>query len=352
MNDEFADDAREDVPPFDVPPGTEANGHDAEAPPFRVYTAKQVRTLPPVEMRIAAISLPKRGLGNIPGPSGAGKGLVTMDLAHALARGTPFRGEHAVEQCAVAFIIAEGWSGIAGRQRAVETRHQIPGDEDVPIYYIAAAPQLDDAAVAEQVAAALRQLDPRPRVLFIDTYRATNSGDENDSTDVARYVHSLQYLTEVIDGLAVTLAHVPWNAERERGSTAKRAAMDWVAMIQKEDDIVTMSCLKAKDGPEFKPLRWRIEAWADSATVVPIGDKEDRATPMRWEEIPHNAQKVLQSLARDFDDLGATAANLRKAARVPESSYFRTIKSLQQWGLVMKHKSRLLLTAAGRGVLP
>ena len=337
----------------------EPNGCDREDPsaadietPFPIFTAKQVRTMPPVPFRVAALSLPERGLAAFAGPSGHGKGLVTMDLTHTLARGTLFRGDMPVEQCAVAIIVAEGWSGIPGRQRAVETRHQIPDDEDVFVYYIPAAMPLDDLAVAEQVGRTLRSRDPRPRVLLVDTYRATNSGDENDSTDAARYIRSLQHLAEAIDGLVVAIVHAPWNAERERGSTAFRAAMDWVALIQKEDDVVTMTCLKAKDGPEFKPLRWRIEAWADSATVVPIGDKDEREAPVRWDEIPLNGQKLLTTLARDFDDTGATAANLRKASRVPESSYFRTIKELNGWGFVMKHKTRLLLTATGRGVLP
>ncbi len=350
---DFHSDAREDdVPPFDVPPGTEANGHDArQAQQFPIYTAKQVRTLPPVPFRVQGLALPMRGLANLPGPSGSGKGLITTDLGFSLARGTPFRGELAVEQCAVAFIVAEGWSGVPGRQRAVETHHQIPDDEDVPVYYFAAAPQLDDPMVADQVATALRQLDPRPRVLFVDTYRATNGGDENDSSDAARYIRSLQMLAEVIDGLVITIAHVPWNAERERGSTAFRAAMDWVALIQKEDDVVSMSCLKAKDGPEFKPLRWRIEAWADSATVVPVGDR-DRTQPRCWEDIPGSAQKILTTLGRDFGDDGATTSQLQKASGVPDSSFFRTIKNVREWDLTEKKGHRHLLTGAGRGILP
>jgi hypothetical protein len=350
---EFHDDVREDAPDFEMPPGTEANGHDAESAfNFPIYTAKQILALPPVPMRIPGLSLPKKGLAGLVGPSGHGKGLVSEDMAVSLATGGMFR-EFVVVQCPVAIIVAEGFHGIAGRERAVYAHRGIAEDTDVPLYYIAAAPQLDDPMAADQVAADLRRLDPRPEVLLVDTYRATNSGDENDSTDAARYIRSLQMLAGVIDGLVLTIIHAPWQGDRERGSTAWRAAQDWVGLVQKQDDIITMTCLKAKDGPEFKPLRWRIEARADSATVIPIGEaEEERETPRRWADVPHSGQKVLETLAQSFDDQGATSANLRKASKVPESTFFRVVKQLGDWGLIMKHKSRLLLTATARSILP
>jgi len=333
------------------------NGAETEEPfvsPFAVYRAKQVLTLPPVPFRVQGIGLPERGLGMIPGPSGHGKGLLIQDLAISLARGTQFRGELDVAQCAVCILASEGWSGYPGRQRAVYQHHGIAADEDVPLFYIAASPQLDDPMMVEQVMQTLRAMLPRPRVLFVDTYRATNSGDENSSTDVARYVAHLKLLEETIQGFVCVAAHVPWTAERERGSTAMRAAMDWVAMVMKEDDVVTLSCLKSKDGPEFKPMRWRIEARADSATVIPLGDKEQAVRlPRQWAEVPSSAQKLLTVLAEAFGDDGATSGNLQKASRVPETSFFRTIKRLtSEWGLVEKKGTRYLLTPAGRVILP
>lgn len=346
MTAEFAMDGRE-FDGLDNP-----NAGETLAPAFSIFSARQVLTLPPVPFRVPGIALPMCGLAAIVGASGDGKGLVTEDLAFTIARGTPFRGELAVQQCPVAIIVAEGWSGIPARQRAVYAHHRIPDDEDVPVTYIADSLQLDEPTAADQVAAILRGIAPRPRLLFVDTYRATHSGDENDSGDVARYIRSLQMLAQAIDGLVCTIAHTGWTAERERGSSAFRAAMDWVALVQKEDDIVTMSCLKAKDGPAFKPLRWRIEAWADSATVVPIGEKEqDRPTPRRWQDIPHNAQRVLTAL-NDFGDDGAPTGQLEKASRVPASSFYRTVKHLSQWGFVRKPKARLLLTDEGKALLP
>lgn len=337
--------------PIEVEPADATADEPSAA--FRIYTAREVIALPEVPFRVRGIGLPQRGLGLIPGPSGSGKGLVTEDLAVCTALGQPWRGEFAVEQCPVVIIVAEGWSGIAGRQRAVYAQHGIADDEDVPVYYVAASPSIDDADIASRLADQIAALNPCPRLALIDTYRATNSGDENDSTDTAKYLRGMSRLEQAIEGFVIATAHVPWTAERERGSTALRAAMDWVAMIQKEDDVVTMSCLKSKDGPEFKPLRWRIEPRADSATVVPIGDKEpERLTPRCWDDVPINCQRVLQTLSRDFGEDGATTGNLQKASRVPESSYFRTIKTLTGWGLTQKDKTRHRLTPAGRGLLP
>lgn len=343
MQREFDDDAGPDPGDTD-PPKTNV---------FRIYSARQVLTLPQLPFRIEAIGMPQRGLGAIVGPSGHGKGLVTQDLAFRLARDRMFHGEYSVEPCAVAIVVAEGFGGIPGRQRAVYELHDIDADEDVAVFYIAASPHIDNALVAERLAAQLVALEPCPRVALIDTYRATNSGDENDSSDAAKYVRGMTIIAEAIDGFACALAHSPWNADRERGSTAFRAAMDWVALIQKEDDIVTMSCLKSKDGPEFKPMRWRIEPRADSATVVPIGDKEpERAEPSCWNDLPANCQRVLQALSRDFGEDGAATRDLQRASRVPESSFFRTTRQLRDWGFVRKEKSRHVLAEAGRGILP
>jgi hypothetical protein len=324
----------------------------APEPPLRVYSAREVLNLPAVPMRINDLGFPIRGLGAMVGQSGHGKGLVMEAMALSIARGRPLHSAMAVEPCPVVIIVAEGWGGIAGRQRAVYDLHRIPADEDVPLYYIAASPQLDDPEATEQVIQTIRVGAPGARVAFVDTYRATNSGDENDSTAAAKYVQGLKRIEEAIDGFVCTAAHVPWDGERERGSTAFRAAMDWVALVKKADDIVTVSCLKSKDGPEFTSLRWRIEPRADSATVVPIGAKEpDRSTPHTWRDTPENARKIISALAKDFDDDGATAVQLEKASAVKESSFFRVIKDVQKWGFVEKAGKRYVLTVAGREIL-
>ena len=71
----------------------------------------------PVEQLADGI-IPRLGVGIMWGPSTAGKSLVALDLALAVANGTPFLGRNILHPGRVAYALGEGLSGMGVRKQA------------------------------------------------------------------------------------------------------------------------------------------------------------------------------------------------------------------------------------------
>ena len=87
--------------------------------PTRIIRPLSVKTLmdaPRASYLVKGV-FPDKGVAAIYGPSASGKTFLTLDVALAVARGTPWFG-HRVKQAAVIYIAAEGESGISDRLRA------------------------------------------------------------------------------------------------------------------------------------------------------------------------------------------------------------------------------------------
>lgn len=196
--------------------------------------------------------VPSNSIGYIFGSSGTGKTFITFDIIAAVARGLPWRGMK-VKQGAIVYICAEGAHGFRTRIKAYCQENGIERPEDLPIYVIAAKPNLMDKAEMKVLYAAIESLDIPISAIVLDTYAACMNGDENSSVDVTKVLNNVNILQKGF-GTTVLLVHHAGkdNGRGARGWSGLRSAVDFEYQVIKEGEVHALVCTKMKDGMDYQ----------------------------------------------------------------------------------------------------
>lgn len=196
------------------------------------------------------------------GSAGSGKSFLTVDIACSIASGTDWMG-HKCHQGSVFYIAGEGHNGLARRFRAWEIARDVKLEQG-SIYKSAGAMQvLDEAsaiAVSDTIAATCEATGKMPELVVIDTLaRNFGAGDENSTADMSMFINHIDaYIRQRFNCCVMLVHHSGHSAERARGSSALRAAVDAEYEVSKDETgIVRLRTTKMKDAelPEEKMLR-------------------------------------------------------------------------------------------------
>lgn len=212
--------------------------------------------------------LPAAELAVLYGESGSGKSFMALDLAAAIAQGTPWRG-HRVRQGSVVYLAAEGANGFRGRLRAYANHHSV-NLADLDIHVIHAAPNMLNKTDALDVARGILTVVGRPQVIFVDTLAQTMpGGNENAGEDMGTILAHCRGL-HVATGALVTLVHHSGkDASRgARGWSGLRAAADVEMEVVRDEHDRVLSITKQKDGDDGGDFGFQLQ-------VVVIGQDED-----------------------------------------------------------------------------
>ena len=87
------------------------------------------------------------------------------------------------------------------------------------------------------------------RLVIVDTLaRNFGPGDENSTGDMSRFVSALDDIRVQFDCAVIVVHHTGLAAaDRARGASAFRAALDWEYRLEPKGDIRLMACTKSKD---------------------------------------------------------------------------------------------------------
>jgi len=212
--------------------------------------------------------VPSNAIGYIYGSSGTGKTFIAFDIIAAIARGVPWRGLK-VKQGAVVYICAEGAHGFRTRIKAYCKEHGIVNPEDLPIYVIAAKPNLMDKAEMKLLYAAIEALDIPIAAIVLDTYAACMNGDENSSVDVTKVINNVIILQKGF-GTTVLLVHHSGKDDGRgaRGWSGLRSAVDFEYQVIKEGEVHALNCMKLKEGIDYQTYGFLLKE-------VELGEDED-----------------------------------------------------------------------------
>ncbi len=268
--------------------------------------------------------IPEVGTGFLWGKSWAGKTLVALDQALAVANGTPFLG-HDTIQGTVAYFAGEGFGGIGVRVKARLARQHKDdteriaacardrGDEaarelaaSLPAYtgdnlkikrdpfamhFDRANKPLPGLLQARSELARLNQPGPDDdpetwpylSLVIIDAL-ANYAGQLSISSDASanRITQGMQWLSRELDCCVLAIAHPTEKGDKMLGAGRLFNSADFV--IQSEPDDVsapgalktaTISCRKSKDDKGFEPFGYQIEPceWDE-----PVLDDYDQPT--------------------------------------------------------------------------
>lgn len=189
------------------------------------------------------------------GKPGSYKSFLALDWAGHIGQGVPWRG-HPVHQGEAVYIVAEGTTGISMRVRAWEDRH-------TPMKAIRFLPRPVQASGAEWavLVEACRRIGPV--LVVLDTQaRVTVGMDENDNTEMGKFIHRAEELRAATGACVLIVHHIGRNGEDARGASALDGAQSTEIKIARSTRGPLWALIsqdKQKDMAESEPIEIQLE---------------------------------------------------------------------------------------------
>jgi RecA-family ATPase len=312
------------------------------APRFR--SAREVMADRPPEAVIAGIAWRGR-VTVLVAESGAGKTFLLLDLAAAVSDGRPWH-DRRVRLGSVAYISFEG-DAFTLRMQAL---HEA-GATQAHVHLLEAReplsprvardgteePSRDEQRLAASLATLAAELAaggaPPLGLLVIDTVRASMTGSEDRSEDVAAYLRAVRRLLAPYPDAALILAHhAGWQdgelkRRRERGSSAFRGNVDATLYLEATGENpelgtedLRLTALKVRDDLRPPPLRL-------IRSRVTLQAVDDEGRPLRTCRIQADHRTQEDREAEETRRRGATQAALDQ--RVYELIATHSITSME-----------------------
>ena len=248
--------------------------------------------------------LPFDGVAFIGGQSGAGKTFIAVDLALALATGTPFFGREVRERVGTVILAAEGRGMLAARVEAARLE-RAPNERRVPVAWAAEIPALMTPAeikkFGSRLAVARRyfktEFAVRLGAVFIDTVVSVfDMEDEDDNSEAARAIRKMRELGNASGALIVPVHHYGKTVTTGlRGGSSWRAGADAILSVLADRDDTTgevknrrLALAKSRDGAEgpigrfaFRPVEIGIDSDGETFGTLVVEPILGRPIPER-----------------------------------------------------------------------
>jgi hypothetical protein len=211
----------------------------------------------PVKWLIDGV-LPVGAFSALYGPPGSFKSFIALDIAHAIATGTPWMGREVNEAGAVLYIAGEGFGGIGARIKALKIHHRT--ESGAPIYVVRHQLNLrssieDFNALVLAIEVLVQQSGIEFKQIVIDTLaRAFGGGNENSSEDMGAFITACGRIQQIVQDCGLMILHHSGKDATKglRGHSSLLGAVDTeLELLRFEDSmkgIVTIS--KQKDGAD------------------------------------------------------------------------------------------------------
>jgi hypothetical protein len=316
--------------PQDREPATDAPAERFPAT-WRLLDDAELMTLPDPDFLVAGM-IPRRSVGVVYAPSGAGKTTFLAALTTAVAQLPSFYGHAVLHRGASCYVATEDPSGFKVRLRAAKRAARLPLDQAIGVYTFPEPIDLRDSVSVAGFGRFLQQqtAERSLELVIVDTYAAATPGaSENSSEDTTTaMVHAQQWRDRL--GVTVLLVHhTNAGGSRERGHTAMRGAADFMIAMTPVDDVIHVECSKQRNAAPFERLTLQL-------TPMPDGDG---CILRRADDVIQGAAlspaqlKALSVLRETFGADGASKTEWqRSCADLNERTFYRACKVLAERG--------------------
>jgi hypothetical protein len=310
---------------------------------FRLLTVGDLARLPAPAFLLENF-LPVGAFSVLYGPAGGFKTFLALSWALCVATGRSWYGKQA-RRGPVLYITPEGVGGLLARVRAWQEDCGERADPSV-VFLPEALNLLDPATVAKGRRTVLAMPEP-PVLIVIDTLaRSMAGGDENSAKDVGLFIAHVDALGRDVGAARLVVHHTGKDGLAERGSSALRAAADAMHSLKPDGAGIKLECSKAKDAEPYTP--WRLHPVAAGGSVVlRPGTAVGLLSPAE--------QQILAAVSEAFGTRPVSGTQLRDAADVSKSSFYRALRGLLDRGFLLEIRSgsgaRYCLTREGHAHL-
>lgn len=214
------------------------------------------------------------------GESGTGKTFVSLDLAAAVAEGLEWHGRDC-HPCSVVYVAYEGTLTLRLRAlvehlgRSLHRLYVLRMTDPISPVRVREGEQrsMGELILASELEVVAKDCQARdelpPQLVIIDTVRASLSGNEDSSEDVAAYLRAIHRLLQPFpDAAALLVHHTGWQdletaRKRERGSSSWRGNVDATLYLEADGPYdahtgtrrLVLKTLKVREGELVEPLR-------------------------------------------------------------------------------------------------
>jgi hypothetical protein len=241
-------------------PKTAVNSHGE---PFQLVRANQIRE-PSETADFVEGLLTEGGASVIYGPSNTGKSFWVLELAAAVAMGSPLHGRMETDRGAVVYCALEGEHGVRNRITAIKQAGKL--NEEAPLYLCFAQISLLEKGNVSSLTASVKQAAKDAgipcRLVIIDTLaRAMPGGNENECKDMGNLISAMDQI-RAKTGAHVTLVHHSGKNQDNgaRGHSSLRAAVDTEIKVTRTVGgvISSVHVTKQRDLPIMEPIAFSL----------------------------------------------------------------------------------------------
>jgi KaiC/GvpD/RAD55 family RecA-like ATPase len=226
--------------------------------------------------------IPERGFGVIYGAPASGKTFLILDIAAAVARGTPWR-DLRTKQGGVIYVACEGT--LTNRLKAYLQYHQLEEEALDNLRVIASSvnlldPDADTKPLIHHINEMAMDVGSVALVVVDTLNRAMAGGDENTSTDMGTMIAAAGRITESTGATVIFVHHCGKEVEKgARGHSSLKAAVDFeMAISCGKGDVCYAEATKIKDGESGSRYGFRLVAVDLGASRDPSADPGERET--------------------------------------------------------------------------
>lgn len=258
------------------------------------------------------------------GEPGCGKSFVAIDIAGCVGTGQVWQGYGPAVKGDVVYLVAEGVTGIKQRVRAWEAsmRQRMTG-----VHFLPVAVQASNAG--EWQAFVDLVTDMRPALIVVDTQaRVTVGMEENSNTEMGVLVDRVEQLRRGSGACVLTIHHTGRSGEHMRGAIAIDGAATTTIKVEKDEEIVNLTCTKQKDAPEFDAFRLRLIPY-DSSAILSLIDG-----PVTVDIRQPAVRKMIIEWWNSHETDWVSTSTLVESKIVAKATFYRNAKALEKQGFV------------------
>lgn len=244
------------------------------------------------------------------GASASGKTFITLDIAGAIASGTPWRGNK-VKQGHVVYIAAEGADGVRKRLLAYAQAKDIDLNS-LDISFIAASPNFLEKADALEVAKRIITFNKNVVLVIVDTLaKVMPGGEENSSSDMSTVISHCEGIHRAVKAPVLLIHHSGKDSSKgARGWSGTRGAVSAEFEVLRVDNDRVLTVTKLKDGEEGAEFGFKLSEVVlgldeddEDITSCYVDHCEAQPKNRRKKEPKGSVQKIVVRVVSDMLDL-------------------------------------------------
>ena len=316
------------LPPEPAPDEPPRNGHpldDDKTPVLAdmLLNRSALRALP-VPQPLIENTLDQGTTALLYGDRGTAKSFIAQDWVACTGTGRKWQGRPVAKRRGL-YVAGEGVAGTNSRFEAWETgwSTQIHDDDlhvlPIPVNLTRVVDVANLAALISWGGYGFVVLDTLSRCMV--------GADENSAKDCGIVVDAMARLLDSTPnrrGVVLGVHHAGKDKKTLRGSSVFEAAADTVYFTARDGGVIYLSRTKRKDGPEHDRHELKLDPIPGTGSMT--------ISVHRGVDKPERAEKLLSIFVHHFSQTGASKAELRKVADMPDVTFYRAVSDLLKCG--------------------